>query len=260
MLKNPMTSLDFSGLTVKRPEKNLTHILRKESGRDNMGHISSHHIGGRHKRFYRLIDFKRAKRGVSGRVVSLEYDPNRTVNIALIYFADGAKNYILHPEGLKIDDQVFAGPNAEIKIGNALPLENIPVGQIIHNIDGKIIRSAGGSATVMAKEGHHVTVKLPSGETRLFGKACYATIGQLGNIDWQNVVFGKAGRRRHLGIRPKVRGTAQNPRSHPHGGGEGRSGEGMVQPKTPWGKRARGVKTRNPQKYSHKFIIERRKK
>ncbi len=261
-----MTGLDNSDLTVKRPEKNLIHILRKESGRDNQGHVSSRHIGGREKRYYRLVDFARAKRDISGRVISVEYDPNRTVNLALIQHLDGSKSYILHPEGLKINDTVMAGENVEIKIGNALPLGNIPIGQLVHNVEliagrgGKIVRSAGSSATVVAKEGDHVTLKLPSGETRLVDRRCYATIGQLGNIDWRGVVIGSAGRSRHMGIRPTVRGTAQNPRSHPHGGGEGRSGEGMKSAKTPWGKIARGVRTRNRNKYSSRFILERRRR
>lgn len=261
-----MTGLDNSWLTAKSPEKNLIHILKKESGRDSRGHVSSRHIGGRHKRLYRLIDFKREKIGIPGRVVSIEYDPNRTVNIALIQYTDGAKLYILHPEGLKEDDPVLSGPDAEIKVGNALPLENIPVGQFVHNIElvsgrgGKIVRSAGAAATVVAKDEGHVTIKLPSGETRLIDKRCYATIGQLGNVDWRGVVLGSAGRSRHLGNRPVVRGTAQNPRSHPHGGGEGRSGEGMKSAKTPWGKIARGVRTRNRKKYSSRFILERRRK
>lgn len=261
-----MTGLDNSFLTIKRPEKSLVHILRKESGRDNQGHVSSRHIGGREKRYYRLIDFKREKRDVSGRVVSIEYDPNRTVNIALIQYLDGSKSYILHPENLKVDDTIISGENVEIKVGNAMPLEKIPVGHLVHNIElsaghgAKIVRSAGSSAIVVAKAGDHVTLKLPSGETRLVDQRCYATIGQLGNIDWRGVVFGKAGRKRHMGIRPTVRGTAQDPRSHPHGGGEGRSGEGMKSAKTPWGKIARGIRTRNKTKYSARFILERRKK
>lgn len=260
------TSLDNKVLTVSRPDESLVVLLPKRSGRDNQGHISSHHIGGREKRYYRLIDFKRNKRNMEGRVCTVEYDPNRTVNIALVQYTDGQKTYVLHPEGLKVGEIIVSGENVEVKVGNALPLNRIPVGQPIHNIEltpgrgGQIVRSAGNAAAVLSKEGTMVTIKLPSGETRKVSGNCYATIGQLGNIDWRNVVIGKAGRSRHLGIRPKVRGTAQNPRSHPHGGGEGRSGEGLVQPKTPWGKRARGVRTRNKKKYSNKYIVQRRSK
>jgi large subunit ribosomal protein L2 len=253
-------------LTRQEPEKSLISILKKRSGRDNSGHISARHIGGREKRYYRLIDFRRDNVGVLGKVVSVEYDPNRTVNISLVQFTNGDKRYILHPQGLNVGDQVVSGKDAEVKVGNALPLAMIPVGQLVHNIEltpgkgGQIVRSAGSAAVVMARDRGMVTVKLPSGELRLINENCFATIGQLDNLEWKNVVLGKAGRSRHLGIRPHVRGTAQNPRTHPHGGGEGRSGEGMKQPKTPWGKRARGVHTRNPKKYSNKMIVKRRSK
>jgi large subunit ribosomal protein L2 len=253
-------------LTQRRPEKSLLTILKKRSGRDNSGHISSRHIGGRGKRYYRMVDFRRDNVGVAGRVVSIEYDPNRTVNICLVQFTNGDKRYLLRPQGLNIGDYVMAGKEAEVKLGNALPLSRIPVGQPVHNIEltkgkgGQIVRSAGGLAVVMARDRGMVTVKLPSGETRLINEECFATIGQLDNVEWKNVVLGKAGRSRHLGIRPHVRGVAQNPRTHPHGGGEGRSGEGMKQPKTPWGKRARGVRTRNPKKYSNRMIVNRRNK
>ena len=253
-------------LTATEPEKSLIMILKKESGRDNSGHISSHHIGGRQKRYYRLIDFRRDKVGVEGRIETIEYDPNRSVNISLVLYRDGDKRYILHPQGMVVGEKVVAGKGSEGKTGNTLPVAEIPVGQMVHNVEltagkgGQIVRSAGSYAVIMAKDKGMVTVKLPSGETRLLNGDCRATIGQLDNIEWKNVVLGKAGRNRLRGVRPHVRGTAQNPRTHPHGGGEGRSGEGMKQPKTPWGKRARGVKTRNPKKYSNRLIIERRKK
>lgn len=265
MTRRFMTGLDYrSSLTAVTPEKSLTKILLKKSGRDQMGHISSRHIGGRHKRLYRLIDFKRDKFDVTGRVVTVEYDPNRTANISLIQYPDGQKRYILHPEGLKVGDTVLAGLDVENKIGNALPLAKIPIGTVVHNIEispgqgGQIVRGAGTGAMVLAKEGDYVTIKLPSTETRLINKNCFATVGTLDNVDWKNIHLGKAGRSRHMGIRPKVRGTAQNPRTHPHGGGEGRSGEGM-NPKTPWGKPARGLKTRKKVKYSDKHIIGKKK-
>lgn len=253
-------------LSGHKPHKPLMELLKKESGRDNSGHVSSRHIGGRQKRYLRLIDFRRDKKDVVGKVVSVEYDPNRTVNISLINYADGDKRYILHPVGLNVGDTVVAGQNVEVKVGNSLPLSQIPIGQMIHNVEltlgkgGQIVRSAGSYATILSKDRGMVTIKLPSTETRLIKEECNATIGQLDNVEWKNVVLGRAGRSRHMGIRPHVRGVAQNPRTHPHGGGEGRSGEGMKQAKTPWGKRARGVHTRNPKKYSNKLIIERRKR
>lgn len=246
MLRRFMTGLDNrQTLTASEPEKSLTRILLK---------VGSRHHGGREKRFYRIIDFKRNKYDLAGKVISVEYDPNRTANIALLHYPDGEKRYILHPEGLKVGDLVVSGKEAEVKLGNSLPLEKMPVGTIVHNINGQMIRSAGTSATVLAREGNYVTIKLSSGETRLVNKAYFATVGILGNVDWKNVNLGKAGRSRHMGRRPEVRGVAQNPRTHPHGGGEGRSGEGM-NPKTPWGKPARGNKTRKPRKYSDRFII-----
>lgn len=265
MLRRFMSGLDNSWLSKVEPEKSLIEILPKKSGRDNAGHVSARHHGGREKRYYRLVDFKRDKLGIEGKVVSIEYDPNRTVNLALICYADGEKRYILHPEGLAIGDTVMAGPQAEIKVGNALPLSKIPVGTVVHNIEltagrgGQIVRGAGTGAVVLAKENGYATIKLPSGEVRLVKESNFATIGVLDNADWKNVVIGKAGRARHMGLRPEVRGTAQNPRTHPHGGGEGRSGEGMKQPKTPWGKPARGLRTRKRGKYSDKFILQRRK-
>lgn len=245
--------------------KKLREILPKISGRDRMGHVSVRHQGGRHKRFYRVIDYKRDKIGVPAKVVSLEYDPNRNIEIALLAYKDGEKRYILCPLGLKVGSEVISGTNIDANVGNCLPLETTPVGTIVHNLElrpnqgGKLIRSAGGMATVLAKENQVVHVKLPSGEIRIFSQKCRATVGQLGNIDWKNRKIGKAGRSRHLGIRPTVRGVAQNPRSHPHGGGEGRSGIGMSSPKSPWGKHTLGKKTRSKRKYSDKFILQRRK-
>ncbi len=245
--------------------KSLTIILPKHSGRDHAGHVSVRHQGGRHKRYYRLIDWKRDKIGLPGRVISVEYDPNRSADIALIQYPDGEKRYILSPVGLTAGQTVISQDTADIKLGNSMPLGVMPVGTMVHNIEitpgrgAQMIRSAGSVAMVLANEGNSVHVKLPSGEVRLFPAACRATIGQLSNVDWKNRVIGKAGRSRHMGIRPTVRGVAQNPRSHPHGGGEGRSGIGMPSPKSPWGKRTLGLKTRQKRKYSNKRIVQRRK-
>lgn len=253
-------------ITKIKPEKSLIKILPKHSGRDNTGQVSIRHQGGRQKRFYREIDFKRDKFNVSGKVVAFEYDPNRNVEIALIQYSDGDKRYILKPVGLQIDDIVTSGPDVEAKVGNTLPLINIPIGISIHNIElhpgrgGQIVRGAGTAATVLAREKNFIQVKLPSGEIRKVPGKCLATIGQIANIEWRSESKGKAGKVRRLGIRPTVRGTAQHPNSHPHGGGEGRSGVGLKHPKTPWGKPARGLKTRKKGKYSDKYIIERRKK
>lgn len=262
-----LTGLDYrSTLTATEPEKNLVQILPKTSGRDSSGHVSSRHRGGREKRYFRLVDFKRDKYDVFGRVVSIEYDPNRSANIALVHYADGEKRYLLHPEGLSIGDTVISGQNVEVKLGNALPLSKMPIGTVIHNVElaagsgGTIVRGAGTNAIILAREGDFATIKLPSGETRLISGSSFATVGVVGNVDWKNVVLGKAGRSRHRGIRPKVRGVAQNPRSHPHGGGEGRSGEGLKQAKTPWGKPARGLRTRKKGKRSDRYILERRRK
>jgi large subunit ribosomal protein L2 len=249
---------------TQNPEKSLIQILKKHSGRDHKGTISVRHQGGRQKRYYRMIDFKRDKRNVEAEVIRFEYDPNRNANIALIEYKDGEKRYILEPKDLKVGDRVVAGENVEIKVGNALPLKNVPLGIQVHNVElypgrgGQMIRGAGSSATVVAKEGKYVHLKLPSGEIRRFLGEGYATIGQVGNIEFKNRVIGRAGRKILMGIRPTVRGTAQNPRSHPHGGGEGRSGEGM-HPKTPWGKPARGLRTRKKGKWSNKLIVKRRK-
>ncbi|PIY71519.1 50S ribosomal protein L2 [Candidatus Roizmanbacteria bacterium CG_4_10_14_0_8_um_filter_33_9] len=248
-----------------QPEKRMKRILKKHSGRDSSGHVSVRHQGGRQKRYYRDIDFKRDKRNIEGVVQSIEYDPNRNANIALILYKDKEKKYIIHPQDLKIGDTVVAGDSVDIKNGNALPLKNIPIGIQIHNLElhpnqgGKIIRGAGSTAVVIAKEEKYSHIKLPSGETRRFHGDCYATIGMVGNIEHKDRILRKAGTSRHMGIRPTVRGTAQNPRSHPHGGGEGRVGEGM-HPKTPWGKSARGTRTRSRNKWSNKLIIVSRHK
>ena len=239
--------------------KKLKFLLTKHSGRSHSGVISVPHQGGREKRFYRVIDFARTKRGVVGTVIAIEYDPARNVRIALINYTDGDKKYILQPEGLRVGDQVMAGSGIDLKIGNALPLSEIAVGTMVHCVDGTIARSAGNNAMILAKEGNSIRLKMPSGEIRLVKSTCYATIGQLGNIKWKDIIWRKAGTSRHRGIRPTVRGTAQNPRSHPHGGGEGRSGEGM-HPKTAQGRSARGTRTRKHNKYSDRFIVNRRKK
>lgn len=246
------------------PEKSLINILKKHSGRDNTGKISVRHQGKRQKRYYRLIDFKRDKRDIEAKVIQFEYDPNRNNQIALVEYKDGEKRYILLPKDLRIGDKIISSDQAEIKVGNALKLKNIPLGLMVHNVElypgagGQIIRGAGTSATMIAKEGQFVHLKLPSGEIRKFLNNCWATIGQLGNIEHKEEIIGKAGRKILMGIRPTVRGTAQNPRSHPHGGGEGKVGEGM-HPKTPWGKPARGKRTRKRNKSSDQFIIQRKK-
>ena len=243
----------------------LRFIKKKNSGRDASGQVSVRHQGGEHKRFVRVIDFKRNKIGVEGRVAAIEYDPNRTAEIALIHYADGEKMYILRPLGLNVNDIVKSGAGAEIKTGNALPLINLPLGTVVHNVElmpgrgGQMARGAGTGIIVQAKDGNDIDLKLPSGEIRRVDGNCFATVGTLGNIDWKNEVLGKAGRSRHMGIRPVVRGVAQNPRSHPHGGGEGRSGIGMTTPKTYAGRPAVG-KTRKKKKYSDKYILQRRKK
>ncbi len=250
---------------TSEPEKSLTVILKKHSGRDNSGKISVRHQGGRQKRYYRLVDFKRDKKDIEGTVKSVEYDPNRNADIALIEYKDGEKRYIIHPKDLNVGDKVVSSDNADVKIGNALPLKNIPIGTQVHNLElypgqgGKIIRGAGTFASIIAKEGSYIHIKLQSGEMRKFLENCMATVGIVGNVAQKEENFRKAGRKILMGIRPTVRGTAQNPRSHPHGGGEGRSGEGM-HPKTPWGKPARGKRTRNKKKWSNKLIISRRRK
>ena len=260
-----MTRQDYSEVTTSTPEKSLVKSLTKTGGRNNTGRITTRHIGGGHKRSYRIVDFKRDKIGVPGTVMTIEYDPNRNVRICLINYADGEKRYILCPEGINVGDKVVSGPEAEIATGNALPLDCIPLGALVHNIElrpgrgGKMARSAGNSAQVMAKEGNYVTLKLPSSEMRMVRKDCYATIGVLGNSEYKNLSTGKAGRTRYLGIKPTVRGVTMNPVDHPHGGGEGKTGPGG-NPKTPWGKPALGYKTRNKKKASSKLIVRRRKK
>ena len=256
----------FSELTKKEPEKSLTVYLEKKgrAGRNANGRITVRHRGGGHKRLYRIIDFKRSLRGVDGKVVAIEYDPNRSARIALIQFATGPRAYILAPVGLSVGDRVRNGADADIRPGNALPLENIPVGTTIHAIElnpGKgaaMVRSAGTAAQLMAKEGDYVTVRLPSGETRRVLAVCYAVIGQVGNVEHEQIRLGKAGRSRHLGRRPVVRGSAMTPRDHPHGGGEGKAPIGLPGPKTRWGKPAYGVKTRKPKKASDRLIVRRR--
>lgn len=252
-------------LSTSEPVKKLTQILKKHSGRDSSGKISVRHQGGRQKRYYRIIDFKRNKREIEGTIERFEYDPNRNAHIALIRYEDGEQRYVIHAVNMQIGEKIMASESAEIKTGNALPLEKIPVGIEVHNIElypgqgGVMVRGAGTFASVIAKDGEYVHIKLSSGEVRKFNKACWATIGRVGNIEHKDEIIGSAGRKIHMGVRPTVRGTAQNPRSHPHGGGEGRSGEGM-HPKTPWGKSARGTRTRWKKKWSNKLIVQRRKK
>lgn len=243
----------------------LKFIKKQKSGRSSTGQVTVRHQGGEHKRFIRSVDFKRDKTGIAGRVIAIEYDPGRTADLALVQYTDGEKRYILRPEGLNVDDKVKSGPDSEIKVGNTLPLSNLPIGTVVHNVEiipgkgAKLVRGAGTSAVVTANEGDYVHLKMPSGEIRKILSRSYATVGNLGNVEWKNTVFGKAGRKRHMGIRPSVRGVAQNPRSHPHGGGEGRSGIGMPGPKTYTGRAAVG-RTRDKNKYSNKYIVQRRKK
>ncbi len=259
------TVTDFSELTGKAPEKSLLEGLKKSGGRNNRGRITMRRRGGGHKRRYRIIDFARRKLNIPSKVAAIEYDPNRSSRIALLHYADGEKRYILAPNGLNVGDTVVAGPQADIKPGNALPLEKIPLGSMVHNIEmapgrgGQLARSAGSYAQLMAKEGPNATLKLPSGETRMVRKDCYATIGQVGNLDHENVVWGKAGKSRWMGRRPKVRGVAMNPIDHPLGGGEGKSSGGR-HPCTPWGKPTKGYKTRSKHKLSDKMIVRRRQK
>ncbi len=258
-----MSVLTFEEITKKTPEKSLTCDLRHRAGRNNQGKITVRHQGGGARRKYRIIDFKRLKDGIPATVKAIEYDPNRTCFIALLYYADGEKRYILAPLGLKVGDTVMSGPTADIKPGNCLPIANIPLGTLIHNLEikpgkgGQMVRSAGVSAQVMAKEGDYAQVRLPSGEVRKMPMAARATVGQVGNTDHSNVRIGKAGRKRHMGVRPTVRGVVMNPCDHPHGGGEGRSPVGMPAPMSPWGKKTQGVKTRKHRKYSDKLIVSR---
>ncbi|MBN1217697.1 MAG: 50S ribosomal protein L2 [Anaerolineae bacterium] len=258
-----MSVSTFEEITQTTPEKSLIAPLKKKSGRNNQGRITVRHRGGGHKRRYRMIDFKRDKHGVPATVSTIEYDPNRTAHIALLTYADGEKRYILAPVSLEVGDTVMSGPEAEIRVGNALPIYRIPLGTQLHNIElqpgkgAQLVRSAGVSAQLMAKEGAYAQVRLPSGEVRFISQNCLATIGQVSNVDHSNITLGKAGRKRWLGIRPSVRGSAMDPNSHPHGGGEGRSPVGMPGPKTPWGKPALGAKTRK-NKQTDRYIVRRR--
>ncbi|MBQ7425143.1 MAG: 50S ribosomal protein L2 [Lachnospiraceae bacterium] len=259
-----MTGSDFSEITKKTPEKALTYSLKKTAGRNNQGKITVRHHGGGNRRLYRKIDFKRNKDGIPAKVAGIEYDPNRSANIALICYADGEKAYILAPEGLKDGMKIMNGPEAEVRIGNCLPLENIPVGTMVHNVElipgkgGQMVRAAGNAAQVMAKEGKYATLRLPSGEMRMVPIQCRATVGIIGNGDHNLINLGKAGRKRHMGIRPTVRGSVMNPNDHPHGGGEGKAPIGRSGPSTPWGKPALGLKTRKKKKASNKLIVRRR--
>jgi large subunit ribosomal protein L2 len=260
-----MTGYTFDEITKSKPERSLLVIKKNRGGRNVQGRVTVRHRGGGARRFVRLVDFKRDKLGIPARVAAIEYDPNRTARLALLFYADGEKRYILSPVDLKVGDTVLSGPTAEIRSGNALPISNIPVGTTIHNIEMKpgkgaqLVRSAGGSAQLLAKEGDFAQVRMPSGEVRLIHQVCYATIGQLGNVDHGNIKLGKAGRKRHLGIRPTVRGSAMSPRDHPHGGGEGRQSIGLPGPKSPWGKPTLGKKTRRNKKTSQ-YIVRRRSK
>ena len=262
--RRQMTGSDFSEITKTAPEKSLVVSLSKNSGRNNQGKITVRHRGGGNRRKYRLVDFKRKKDGIAAKVIGIEYDPNRTANIALICYADGEKAYILAPAGLKVGMKVMSGAEAEVRPGNCLPLSAIPVGTMVHNIKlypgkgGQLVRSAGNGAQVMAKEGKYATLRLPSGEMRMVPINCRATIGVVGNGEHNLINIGKAGRKRHMGIRPTVRGSVMNPNDHPHGGGEGKTGIGRPGPCTPWGKPALGLKTRKKNKQSNKLIVRRR--
>jgi large subunit ribosomal protein L2 len=260
-----MSVATFDEITKAKPEKSLIEPRKSSGGRNTNGHITSRHRGGGHKRFYRIIDFKRDRHGVEAKVIAIEYDPNRTARIALLQYKDGEKRYILAPDGLKVDELVMSGPKAEIKNGNAIPLSNVPVGTFVHNVElragkgGQIGRSAGTSIQLMAKEGKYAQLKMPSGEIRNVPIECYATLGVVGNIDHENISIGKAGRSRWLGIRPQSRGVVQNPVDHPHGGGEGKSPQGNPHPVSPWGWHTKGKKTRHKKLQSNKFIVKRRK-
>ncbi|MEQ6376620.1 50S ribosomal protein L2 [Bacillaceae bacterium S4-13-58] len=261
-----MSVSDYAEITTDKPEKSLLAPLHKRGGRNNQGKLTVRHQGGGHKRQYRIIDFKRDKDGIPGRVATIEYDPNRTANIALINYSDGEKRYILAPKGIRVGDVIESGENADIKVGNALPLNNIPVGTVIHNVElkpgrgGQLVRSAGAQAQILGREDKYVLIRLVSGEVRLVLGTCRATVGQVGNLDNELINVGKAGRSRWNGIRPTVRGSVMNPNDHPHGGGEGRAPIGRKSPMSPWGKPTLGYKTRKRNKASDKFIVRRRKK
>jgi len=260
-----MTGNSFEEITKSIPERSLLVPRRGHGGRNSYGRVTVRHQGGGNRRHIRLVDFKREKRGIPARVAAIEYDPNRTARLALLHYVDGEKRYIIAPLDLRVNDVVLAGPQAEVRPGNSLPISNIPVGTLVHNVElkegkgGQLVRAAGGAAQLLAKEGDYAQVRLPSGEVRLVRQDCYATIGQVGNLDNSNIKLGKAGRKRHMGIRPTVRGTAMSPRDHPHGGGEGRQPVGMPSPKTPWGKPTRGAKTRR-NKQTEKYIVRHRGK
>ena len=260
-----MTGYTFEEITKSTPERSLLISPRRYGGRNSYGRVTVRHRGGGNRKYIRIVDFKREKLDIPAHVVAIEYDPNRTARLALLTYLDGEKRYIVAPLGLKVGDTVVAGAQAEIRVGNNLPLANIPIGTLIHNVElkegkgGQLVRSAGGSAQLLAKEGEYAQVRLPSGEVRLVRQHCFATIGQVGNVDHSNVKLGKAGRKRHMGIRPTVRGSAMSPRDHPHGGGEGRQPVGMPGPKSPWGRPTRGYKTRR-NKSSDQFIVRRRSK
>jgi large subunit ribosomal protein L2 len=260
-----MTSYTFEEITKSTPERSLLVTKQNRAGRNAQGRITVRHRGGGARRFIRIVDFKREKHGIPAKVAAIEYDPNRTARIALLFYVDGEKRYIISPLDLKVGDTVLSGPNAEIRPGNSLPISNIPVGTLIHNIEVKegkgaqLVRSAGGAAQLLAKEGDFAQVRMPSGEVRLIHQVCYATIGQVGNLDHGNIKLGKAGRKRHMGIRPAVRGSAMSPRDHPHGGGEGRQPIGLAGPKSPWGKPTLGKKTRRNKK-TDQYIVRRRSK
>ena len=261
-----MTVASFEEITTNKPEKSLVERLKQHGGRNQQGRLTVRHQGGGHKRLYRVIDFKRNKDGIPARVATIEYDPNRSARIALLNYADGEKRYILAPNGLKVGDKIVSGPDADIKVGNALPIKNIPVGTMLHNIElkigkgGQLVRSAGAGAQLMAKEGDYALLRMPSGELRKIHINCRATIGQVGNLEHENITIGKAGRARWMGIRPANRGVAMNPCDHPHGGGEGRSPVGRKNPVTKWGKCAMGTKTRSKKKASEKLILSHRTK
>ena len=262
--RRSMTVSTFEEITKKTPEKSLVETLKENAGRNSYGRITVRHRGGGNKKKYRIIDFKRNKDGIVANVIAIEYDPNRSANIALLQYEDGEKRYIIAPIGIKVGDQIMSGEGADIKPGNALQIKDIPVGTLIHNIElsvgrgGQLVRAAGNSAQLMAKDGAYAQVRLPSGEVRMVSVLCKATIGEVGNADHENISIGKAGRKRHMGFRPTVRGVVMNPNDHPHGGGEGKSPIGRPSPVTPWGKPALGYKTRNKKNRTNKFIVKRR--
>jgi len=260
-----MTGYTFEEITKSKPERSLLVLRKAFAGRNAYGRVTVRHRGGGNRRFIRIVDFKREKHNVPARVAAIEYDPNRTARLAMLHYVDGEKRYIIAPVDLKVGDTIISGPQAEVRPGNNMPIANIPVGTLLHNLElqagkgGQLVRSAGSAAQLLAKEGDYAQIRMPSGEVRLIRQTCYATIGQVGNLDHSNIKLGKAGRKRHMGVRPTVRGTAMSPRDHPHGGGEGRQPVGMAGPKSPWGKPTRGYKTRRNKK-SDQYIVRRRGK